>query len=74
MGKEKKFEDMLDELENIVQSLENDDLKLDESISKFETGMKLAKDCNKRLEEAEKKITVLINEDGDVTEEEFIAD
>ena len=31
MGKEKKFEDMLDELENIVQSLENDDLKLDES-------------------------------------------
>lgn len=74
MEKEKKFEDMLDELENIVQSLENDDLKLDESISKFETGMKLAKDCNKRLEEAEKKITILINEDGEVTEEEFIAE
>ncbi len=68
---EKGFEEMLDELEEIVQSLENDDLKLDESISKFESGMKIAAECNKKIEEAEKKITILINENGDVKEESF---
>lgn len=71
---EKGFEEMLDELEKIVQSLENDDLKLDESIAKFESGMKLASECNKKIEEAEKKITILINENGDVKEESFTAE
>ena len=71
---EKGFEEMLDELEEIVQSLENDDLKLDESISKFESGMKIAAECNKKIEEAEKKITILINENGDVKEESFTAE
>ena len=71
---EKGFEEMLDELEEIVQSLETDDLKLDESISKFETGMKIATECNKKIEEAEKKITILINENGDVKEESFTAE
>ncbi len=37
---------MLEDLENIVSSLEKDNLKLDESISKFEEGMKLTKLCN----------------------------
>ena len=55
----------------IVQSLEKDDLKLDESIAKFEEGMKIAKECNKEIEEAEKKITILINENGEIKEEDF---
>ena len=71
MEDKKDFEQMLDELEEIVQSLEKDDLKLDESISKFEKGMKIAKECNKEIEEAEKKITMLINENGEVKEENF---
>ena len=62
---------MLDDLEEIVQSLEKDDLKLDESIAKFEEGMKIAKECNKEIEEAEKKITILINENGEIKEEDF---
>lgn len=74
MAKEKDFEEMLDDLESIVNSLEKDDLKLDESIAKFEEGMKLTKLCNTKLEEAEKKITVLLNENGEVKEENFVAE
>lgn len=74
MDKEKGFEEMLDELEEIVQSLEKDDLKLDDSIAKFEHGMKIARDCNKKLEEAEKKITILLNDGGEVSEENFVAE
>ena len=71
--KEKGFEEMLDELENIVQALEKEDLNLDESISKFEDGMKIAKECSKKIEEAEKRITILLNKDGELYEEEFKA-
>lgn len=71
MKDKKNFEQMLDDLEEIVQSLEKDDLKLDESIAKFEKGMKIAKECNKEIEEAEKKITILINENGEIKEEDF---
>ena len=44
---------------------------LDESVSKFEEGIKLSKDCSKILEEAEKKITILVNKDGETKEENF---
>ena len=57
MKDKKDFEQMLDDLEEIVQSLEKDDLKLDESIAKFEEGMKIAKECN--------------NENGEIKEEDF---
>lgn len=73
MDNEKSFEEMIVELENIVKSLERDNLNLDESITKFESGMKLAKDCNKKIEEAEKRITILLNENGDLKEENFVA-
>lgn len=74
MAKEKDFEEMLEDLEAIVNSLENDNLKLDESIAKFEEGMKLTKLCNTKLEEAEKKITILLSENGEVKEENFVAE
>lgn len=73
MENEKSFEEMIVELEDIVKSLERDNLNLDESINKFENGMKLAKDCNKKIEEAEKRITILLNENGDLKEENFVA-
>ena len=68
---EKGFEESIVELEQIVESLEKDDLNLDDSIAKFEQGMKIAKDCNKKLEEAEKKITILLNDHGEIKEESF---
>lgn len=68
------FEDNMESLEKIVNELEKGDLNLDESIAKFEDGIKISKECNKILEEAEKKITILLEKDGDVKEENFKAE
>ncbi len=69
-----KFEDAMQELEVITAKLEKGDLSLDESVSNFEEGMKLAKKCNNILEEAEKKIKVLVQKDGKLEEEDFITE
>ena len=67
------FEKNMSDLENIVTELEKGDLNLDESISKFEEGIRISKECNKILEEAEKKITILLQKDGEIKEEfEFV--
>ena len=71
MEKNKNFEEQMAELEKIVTELEKGDLSLDESVAKFEEGIKLSKECNEVLEEAEKKITILVNQDGEVKEENF---
>ena len=63
------FETNMESLEKIVTELEKGDLNLDESISKFEDGIKISKECNKILEEAEKKITILLQEDGNIKED-----
>ena len=65
-----KFEENMKKLETIATDLENDELSLDESVKKFEEGMKVAKDCKKMLDEAEKKITILLEEG----EEDFKAE
>lgn len=69
--KQLNFEESMESLEKIVQELEKGDLNLDDSVKKFEEGMKISKECNKFLEEAEKRITVLINENGKITEEDL---
>jgi len=56
----KTFEENLKELEIIVAELEKGELSLEDSISKFEKGIKVSKICNSKLEEAEKKINILI--------------
>lgn len=66
------FEENVEQLEKIVQELEKGDLNLDESIKKFEEGMNLSKKCNEILEEAEKKITVLIKKDDGLQEKNLI--
>ena len=70
--KEKSFEAKMAELEEVVNVLENGDMNLEDSLVKFEEGMKLAKECNNMLEEAEKKITVLLEENGEIKEESFV--
>ena len=67
----KSFEDQMEKLEEIVKQLEKGDLNLDDSVAKFEEGIKISKECNKILETAEKKITILVNQDGEVKEENF---
>ena len=69
--KELKFEDAMKDLEIIANDLEKGDLSLEESVSKFEEGMKLSKQCNDIIEKAEKKITVLLSKDGKIEEENF---
>ena len=68
---EKKFEEMIEELEKVSQDLEKGDLSLDESVNKFEEGMKLSKECATILENAEKKITILMHNGEEVQEENF---
>ena len=69
--KEINFEEAMQQLESIANQLENGNLNLDESVKKFEEGMELSKKCNNFLEKAEKKITMLINNNGEIKEEEF---
>lgn len=66
-----KFEESIKKLEDIAKELEGGELGLDESVSKFEEGMKISKECTKMLNEAEKRINILINNDGEISEESF---
>lgn len=72
MKEEKKFEEVMQDLENIASELEKGDLDLDQSVAKFEEGMKLAKQCNNILEKAEKRITILLQDGDGLKEENFI--
>lgn len=68
---EKTFEENLELLESIVSSLENEKLKLDESLEKFKEGIELTNKCTKKLDEVEKQIKMLIKTDNGYTEEQF---
>ena len=69
----KSFEENLEELEKIVTDLEKGELNLDESVKRFEEGISISKECNNMLEEAEKKITILLKNGDEVKEENFTA-
>lgn len=71
MKEESNFEETIKELESITNELEKGDLSLDESVAKFEQGMKLSKTCSQMLDNAEKRISILIKKDEDIQEEEF---
>jgi exodeoxyribonuclease VII small subunit len=60
MPSEKDFESSLKELEEIVQQLEAGDLPLERSLELFEQGVKLSRDCQKRLDDAEQKVEILL--------------
>jgi len=60
-----KFEEALSRLENIVFQLESGQLSLEESIARFEEGVKLGKICREKLGQAQEKIEILVkNADG----------
>jgi exodeoxyribonuclease VII small subunit len=67
------FEIAMKQLEQIVQELESGNLSLEDSIKKFEEGIKLSKYCSAKLDETEKKITLLLkDQDGNIIEKPFI--
>lgn len=64
MSKEKKFEENLADLEAIVQKLEKGDVALEDAISEFQKGMKLSKDLQETLNQAEKTLVKVMQADG----------
>lgn len=67
-----KFEEALKNLEQIVEALEGGDVPLEESLAKYEEGVKLVKLCQKKLEQAKKKIEILVKtKDGKYKTEPF---
>lgn len=71
---ENSFEQSMKELEQVVIELEKGDLTLDKAIEKFEKGIALSKECNSRLEEAEKKINILVGDKESFREENFVSE
>ena len=72
---EKKFEEAMQRLEDIVESLEENDLSLNDSLKAFKEGMKLIGFCSKRLEEVEQKVTMLVKEnEGKYSQQPFEPD
>ena len=68
----KTFEQSMKQLEQIVQELESGDLSLEKAIKKFEEGIHLSMFCSKKLEETEKKISILLKDtNGEITEAPF---
>jgi exodeoxyribonuclease VII small subunit len=59
---EKKFEAAMARLEDIVKELETGDLPLEQSLKLFEEGIKLSRICNKRLEEADRRVEILLKD------------
>lgn len=57
---EKSFEEKMLNLELIKKDLEKDDLSLDDAVKKFEDGMRISRECREILDNAEKKITILL--------------
>ncbi len=66
-----QFENSIEKLESIVKSLESGDLSLEDSIKSFEEGVQLASFCGKKLEEAQKKVEILLSKNGEPVKEPF---
>jgi len=70
-----KFENSLKKLEDAVNRLESGDLPLDESLKVFEEGIKHAAICSRKLNEAEKRVELLLKQrDGSFAREGFVVD
>ena len=71
----KTFEEAFDELSAVVERLQQGDLPLEETISLFEQGMRLSFECERFLDEAGRRVEVLVErEDGRLETEEFDED
>ena len=70
MAEKKSFEKTMAELEAVVAELEEGKPELDRALSLFEKGVKLTRDCQKIMDEAEQKVTRLIQTDSKETVEE----
>lgn len=65
------FEDSMNELEKLVEQMEQGDISLEESLKAFERGIKLTRTCQQALQEAEQKVQILLEKNGQQTLEPF---
>ena len=68
------MEEAIKKLEEIVDSLENGDFPLEESLKLYEEGVKLINVCTTKINNVEKSIKILSNSDGELVEEDFLPD
>jgi len=71
MAKGLKFEEMIKKLEAIVDELESGEMPLEESLKKYEEGVKLLSLCRKRLDETKRKVELLVKKGEKFTTEPF---
>jgi len=67
----KTFESALRRLEQITAELEEGDPSLDQSLKKFDEGVELVKYCNRKLDEARKRVDLLLKQNGALTTGDF---
>lgn len=68
------LEKALTQLETLVDKMESGELSLEESLKAFEEGVKLTRACQTKLNEAEQKVQILLEEQGELVTEDFEAD
>jgi exodeoxyribonuclease VII small subunit len=66
-----KFESAIEELEHLVEEMEQGDLSLEDSLKHFERGVALTRSCQQALKEAEQKVQLLLEKEGQATVEPF---
>jgi len=74
MAKKTTFEEALSRLEEITEELEQGEPSLDKSLKKFDEGIELIKFCNTKLEEARKKVDLLVEQDDILKSVDFPED
>lgn len=68
------FEQSLTELQTLVERLESGELSLEDSLSAFEQGIRLTRDCQAALSQAEQKVQILLERNGEIEEAPFDVD
>ncbi|MFZ5697616.1 MAG: exodeoxyribonuclease VII small subunit [Pseudomonadota bacterium] len=59
------FEEALEELESLVEQMEDGDLSLEESLAAFEKGVRIARECQDALKQAEQRVQILLQQNGE---------
>lgn len=72
--KELSFENAMERLEVIASMLESGDFTLDEALKLYEEGVKLIGVCEARLKNVESSVKIIVNKEGELTEEDFTPD
>ncbi|GAA0351026.1 exodeoxyribonuclease VII small subunit [Bacillus horti] len=65
------FEEAMDKLETIVDQLEAGEVPLEQAIELFQEGMKLSQACHQKLEQVEKKVQILVEENDGFVKKDF---